>query len=304
MEKATWPALSFEKGKGTYETLHLWTQIVGKIKLRTLPWINHSWHVTLKVVTNGLTTGILPYKKRHFQISFDLINHRLIVEADEGQQKQFELQGLSVADFYKKLFEKLEELDIHITINKIPNELIDPLPFDKDEEHATYVPEVAEDLLKALLLINDVFTEFRARFTGKCSPVHFFWGSFDLAVTRFSGRKAPPHPGGIPNLPDRVAREAYSQEVSSCGFWPGNEAVPFAAFYSYAYPEPEGFSSASILPKTAYYKKEMGEFLLPYSEVQKAEDPSEVLLQFLESTFQAAAEKASWDDLKFTKPWY
>lgn len=301
MENKKWPRLSFEEGKETYETIHLWSQILGKIKLESLPWINHSWHVTLHASPSGLTTGNLPAEKKNFQIDLDLVDHRLNILTSKKEERTFSLLDLSVAGFYHKLMADLKKLEIEVEIRKIPNELVDPIAFDEDNIHATYNPKAALAFQRALLEINKVFTSFRAQFIGKSSPVHFYWGSFDLAVGRFTGRKAPIHPGGIPNLPDRVAREAYSHEISSCGFWPGNESVPFAAFYSYIYPEPSGFSSASIKPQAAYYHKELGEFILPYSEVQKAEDPEKKLLEFLQSTYEAAADLAKWNRKELEK---
>lgn len=295
MESKKWPRLSFEEGKETYDTVHLWTQILGKIKLESLPWVNHSWHVALQVTPTGLTTGDLPSAKKNFKIDLDFIDHRLNIFTSKKEEKTFSLLDLSVAEFYKKLTEDLKKLEIDIKIHKIPNEINDPIAFDLDDSHATYSPKVAVAFQYALLKVNKVFTEFRAGFIGKASPVHFFWGSFDLAVSRFSGRKAPMHPGGFPNLPDRVAREAYSHEVCSCGFWPGNDSVPFAAFYCYIYPQPSGFESANVKPEKAYYHKELGEFILPYSEVQNSEDPEQMLLEFLQSTYSAAADFANWN---------
>lgn len=295
MESKKWPRLSFEEGKETYETIHLWTQILGKIKLRSLPWINHSWHVTLHVMPTGLTTGDLPSENKDFKIDLDLIDHRLSIYTSKKEEKTFSLLDLSVAEFYKKLMTDLKNLDIHINIYKTPNELPDPIPFDKDTAHNTYSSKVAVAFQYSLLKINKVFTEFRAEFIGKSSPVHFYWGSFDLAVSRFSGRKAPLHPGGFPNLPDRVTREAYSHEVFSCGFWPGNENVPFAAFYAYIYPQPSGYEKATVKPEGAYLHEELGEFILPYSEVQKDSAPENKLLEFLHSTYNAAADLAKWN---------
>lgn len=302
MENQKWPMLSFEEGQETYETIHLWTQILGKIKLESLPWINHSWHVTLKVTPTGLTTGNLPSEKKDFQIDLDFIDHRLSILTSKKEERTFSLLELSVADFYHKLMADLKKLEIEVEIRKIPNELEAPVAFDQDDKHATYSPKIAIAFQRALLKVNKVFTDFRAEFIGKSSPVHFYWGSFDLAVGRFSGRKAPIHPAGFPNIPDRVVREAYSHEVYSCGFWPGNEFVPFASFYSYIYPEPSGFNIASVKPEAAYYHKELGEFLLPYSEVQKTEEPEKELLKFLHSTYQAAADLAGWKREELEKP--
>jgi hypothetical protein len=295
MTKEQWPELSFEEAKETYQTIHLWTQIAGKIKLTKMPWINHSWHVTLLVTPFGLTTGNIPAQQQHFQINFDFIRHQLQIISSTGAEKAFALADLSVAACYNNILAALDALGIEVKINPVPNELENPTPFDQDEQHSTYNPVHAAKLHRALLCSNEVLTRFRSEFLGKCSPVHFFWGSFDLAVTRFSGRKAPKHPGGIPNLPDWVVQEAYSHEVSSCGFWPGNEAVPFAAYYCYFYPEPEGYKTASIMPDAAYYHKELGEFVLPYQEVLQSANPSQTLMHFLQSTYEKGAELASWD---------
>lgn len=295
MKQEIWPELSFETGNDTYQTIHLWTQIAGKIKLAKMPWINHSWHVTLFVSPFGLSTGDIPDLKKHFQINFDFLKHQLQIVTSDKEERVFPLSEMSVASCYRNILTALKELDILLKINPLPCEIENAIPFHQDEDHSTYIPQVAENFHKALLNVQRVFTEFRAKFTGKCSPVHFFWGSFDLAVARFSGREAPPHPGGIPNLPDWVAKEAYSQEVYSCGFWPGSEAVPFAAFYSYIYPAPPGFSSVSVKPENAYWNKDLGEFILAYKDVRQAEDPSEFLMQFLDATYEAAAEFANWD---------
>ena len=302
MGKDNWPELSFEEAKETYQTIHLWTQIAGKIKLSKMPWINHSWHVTLSVSPFGLTTGNIPDQQQHFQINFDFIKHQLQIITSSGAERVFTFADLSVAAFYRNLLATLQELGISAKINKVPNELIDPIPFHQDEQHNTYNPMHAANLHGALLCSNEVLNQFRAEFIGKCSPVHFFWGSFDLAVSRFSGRKAPAHPGGVPNLPDWVVREAYSHEVSSCGFWPGNEAVPFAAFYSYIYPEPPGYKSFPIKPPSGFYHKDLGEFILPYKEVQQAANPAQTLLDFLRSTYEAGAETANWDRENLEKP--
>ena len=235
-----WPSLPFQEWKETYATLHMWTQIVGKIRLVQTPWINHSWHTTLYVTSRGLTTSPIPYGTRTFQIDFDFIDHRLLVQANHGEVGRMSLSPRPVADFYKELFEKLAELDLKVKIHTTPNEVATAIPFEKDYEHASYDADHANRFWRALVQADRVFKQFRSRFIGKCSPVHFFWGSFDLAVTRFSGRRAPEHPGGVPHLPDWVAREAYSHEVSSCGFWPGSEQMPQPVFYAYAYPEPAG----------------------------------------------------------------
>jgi len=290
-----WPSLSYENGKNTYETLHMWTQILGKIKLGTLPWMNHSWHVTLKITPTGLTTSSLPYRDQFFEIVLDLVNHQLLILTNRGEIRNFGLPGLSVADFYEKLFSELKELNIDLEIYSKPVELPNPIRFEEDTLHAHYDKEVVTALHKALLAMQDVFTGFRCHFKGKCSDVHFFWGSFDLAVSRFSGRKAPKHPGGIPNLADWVTEEAYSHEVTSAGFWPGSEALPEAAFYCYFYPEPEDYKNAAIEPKEAYYHEKLREFILPYNVVQESEDPEAKLREFLESTYDAGAKLAGWN---------
>jgi hypothetical protein len=290
-----WPVLSYEKGKDTFETLHMWTQIVGKIKLATVPWINHSWHITLHVVPTGLTTQIMPYKDLHFQIDFDFIEHQLKITTSDGGLRKFDLHGISVADFYDKIFTVLKELNIDLVIRPVPVELTNPIPFKKDTLHKAYDEEQVKAFHNALLCIQNVFGVFRGKFKGKCSPIHFFWGSFDLALSFFSGRRAPKHPGGIPGMPDWVAEEAYCREVSSCGFWTGSEGLPEAAFYCYLYPEPEGYKDAVLQPQEAYYNTTFREFILPYSAVQQSMDPEKKLLEFLNSTYQTGANLAKWD---------
>ena len=290
-----WPKLSYPNAKDTYETLHLWTQIVGKIKLARLPWINHSWHVTLQITSTGISTGPIADGTGDFQIDFNFIEHKLIITTCLGKTKWFDLKGISVADFYQNIFNSLRELGIVVKISPIPNEMENIIPFDQDQVHSTYNPEHISAIHRAFLSVQHVLTKFRAEFRGKCSPVHLFWGSFDLAVSRFSGRRAPLHPGGVPNLPDRVAQEAYSHEVSSCGFWPGNQAMPFAAFYAYIYPEPEGYKDYDVKPDGAYYYTDFREYILPYEKVQQSDNPEKTLLTFLESTYNAAAELAGWD---------
>lgn len=290
-----WPELSYEKGKKTYATVHMWTQIVGKIKLAVAPWINHSWHVALHVTPTGLSTLDMPYKNKNFQIDFDFIEDKLKVITSEGEFRKFDLHGISVADFYQKLFALLKELKIDVKINTMPVEMEDPIPFEVDTKNATYDKPQVVALHQALLRIQNVLTHVRCNFNGKCSPVHFFWGSFDLAVSRFSGRTAPKHPGGIPNLPDWVAEEAYSHEVASFGFWPGSEALPEVAFYAYLYPEPEGYNEAEIEPKEAYYHKTLREFVLPYNIVQKSNNPEAILCEFNSTIYAAGAKLANWD---------
>ena len=290
-----WPALPFAEWKDTAVTLHMWTQIVGKIRLTLTPWTNHSWHVTLYVTSRGLTTSPIPHGVCTFEIQFDFINHQLLVDKSDGARRKLELKPQSVADFYRTLMRTLEDLDLPVTINTMPNEIENPVPLDQDEEHHSYDPEYANRFWRVLVQSDRVFKEFRSRFCGKCSPVHFFWGSFDLAVTRFSGRPAPPHPGGVPHLPDAITREAYSQEVSSLGFWPGNAAMPTPVFYSYAYPEPPGFAGAKVQPPEVYYESKLREYILPYDAVRTAEKSDEVLLDFAQSAYDAASKLGKWD---------
>jgi hypothetical protein len=297
-----WPALPYEAWKDTCATLHLWTQIVGKIRLAQTPWINHSWHVTLYVTPRGLTTSPIPYDGRALQIDFDFIDHALLIETSEGDARRLPLAAMSVADFHDRLMAALAELQIRRRIHGRPNEVPDPIPFRDDRQHAAYDPDYAQRFWRVLLQADRVFKQFRTGFLGKVSPVHFFWGSFDHAVTRFSGRKAPMHPGGIPNLPDLVTREAYSHEVSSAGFWPGGGAVDYPAFYSYAYPAPEGFSTAPVRPDAAFFHETLGEFILPYDAVRSAAAPDAALLDFLQSTYEAAANAAGWDRAALESP--
>lgn len=273
----------------------MWTQVVGKIRLVQTPWVNHSWHVTLYVTSRGLTTSPIPYGNRSFQIDFDFIDHRLLIQTGDGGIKAMTLSPRSVSDFYAELFARLSELGIEVKINTMPNEVADPIPFESDRQHASYDTAYVSRFWQALSQADRVFKHFRAGFIGKCSPVHFFWGSFDLAVTRFSGRTAPPHPGGVPHLPDWVAREAYSHEVSSCGFWPGGETMPAPVFYSYAYPEPEGFATAPVGPQGAVYHSTLREFILPYDEVRRVASPDSALLEFLQSSYEAAADCGDWN---------
>jgi len=290
----TWPSLPLEGWEDTYATLHRWTQIVGKVRLAQTSWTNHSWHVTLYVTARGLTTGPIPHGARTFSIDFDFIDHRLLIRASDGAERSLPLRPQSVADFYREVLAELEGLGLGVSIHGQPNELEDKTPFAEDHAHASYDPDAANRLWRVLAQTDRVFQRFRARFVGKCSPVHFFWGSFDLAVTRFSGRPAPQHPGGIPNLPDWVVREAYSQEVSSAGFWPGGGPHPFPLFYSYAYPEPEGFNSAAV-PEGAFYSNDLHEWILPYDVVRQSASPDDTLLAFLEGTYAAAADAGGWD---------
>ena len=297
-----WPELQLDDWKDTFDTLHLWTQIVGKIRLKQTPWINHSWHVPLYVTPRGLTTSMIPYGGHSFEIVFDFVDHVLRIEAGEGRSEVVDLRPQAVAEFYAGLMMAMDRLGLSITIHGSPNEVEKPIPFTEDYEHDSYDPEYASRLHRILVRSSHVFQRFRAGFLGKCSPVHFFWGSFDLAVTRFSGRRAPKHPGGIPNLPDWVAREAYSHEVSSCGFWPGGGPHPYPLYYAYAYPEPPGFVEAVVPQNGAFYSTEFREFVLPYDSVREADDPEGALLGFLESTYAAAADLGGWDREALERP--
>ena len=299
-----WPELPFAEWKDTAITLHMWTQIVGKIRLVLSPWTNHSWHVTLYLTARGLTTSPIPHRNGIFEIRFDFIDHELRLLKSEGEVRVIPLRPESVAAFYREVMTALSELNLDTTINTTPNEVDPAIPFEKDDGHRSYDPEYANRFWRVLLQSDRVFKDFRARFCGKCSPVHFFWGSFDLAVTRFSGRPAPKHPGGVPHLPDAITREAYSQEVSSLGFWPGNAAAPTPIFYSYAYPEPPGFAEAKVQPSSASYNTTLHEFVLPYEAVRTAKSPDEALLEFAQSTYDAASTLGKWDRaaLEETKP--
>jgi hypothetical protein len=290
-----WPELPTAVWRETYATLHLWTQIVGKIRLVRSPWLNHSWHVALYVTPRGLTTSPIPDGTRTFQIEFDFIDHLLRISTSDGAQRQFALAGQSVASFYAAVMSALVELEIPTAIDEMPNELPEPIRFSQDRQHASYDPDAVRRLLQILVNADRVFKQFRTGFLGKASPVHFFWGSFDLAVTRFSGRRAPRHPGGVPHLSDDVACEAYSHEVSSAGFWPGSSAIDYPAFYCYAYPEPVGFRAAKVHPDAAFFSEALGEFILPYDAVRTAANPDQALLEFLQSTYEAAADAAKWD---------
>jgi Family of unknown function (DUF5996) len=289
-----WPALPLAEWKDTYYTLHMWTQIIGKIKLALAPPVNHWWNISLYVTPRGLTTSVMYLNDRLFQIEFDFIDHLLLIETTGASTKKISLRPRSVADFYQETMATLESLGMSVTIWTTPVEVPDPIPFEKDQKHVAYDPEYAQRFWRILAQASRVLTDFRSRFTGKVSPVHFFWGAFDLAVTRFSGRTAPSHPGA-PNLARFVAVEAYSHEVSSCGFWPGGGPVDEPAFYAYAYPEPQGFNDYPIQPAEGFYHTGMREFLLPYDVVRTAKSPDEILLSFLQTTYEAAATCAKWD---------
>jgi hypothetical protein len=292
---AAWPALPYDAWAETCNTLHLWLQIVGKVQLMQCAWVNHSWHVALQVSARGLTTRLLPYDSRSFQLEFDFVTHQLHVRVTDGAGTSILLVPQTTAAFYQKVMDALRSLGLSVTINTMPNELPNPIPFDTDDVHRSYDPEYANRYWQVLVQTQRVFDAFRARFIGKNSPVHFFWGSADLAVTRFSGRTAPPHPGGVPHLPDWVAQEAYSHEVSSAGFWAGGEQYPHAVFYSYSYPEPQGFAQSAVQPAAAHYSAELREFVLPYDDMRAASDPDAALCDFLQSTYEAAANLAAWD---------
>jgi len=290
-----WPDLPFAAWSDTCETLHRWTQIVGKVRLVTTPLVNHWWNLPLYVTARGLTTSPMPHGDRTFEIAFDFLSHALAIETSEGGRESFDLTPMAVADFHAEVMDRLRRLDIDVHIWTMPSEIDTTLRFDEDRVHAAYDAEYAQRLWRALVQIDRVFKLFRARFIGKVSPVHFFWGSFDHAVTRFSGRTAPRFQRGAPNLADWVMQEAYSHEVSSCGFWPGNGGYGRAAFYSYAYPEPAGFADTRLRTGDAFYDRNLGEFVLPYDAVRQARDPDALLLGFLQETYAAAADRAGWD---------
>jgi hypothetical protein len=290
-----WPELPTAEWRDTCATLQLFTQIAGKIRLARSPWLNHSWQVTLYVTARGLSTSPIPDGKRSFQIDFDFIAHDLRISTSDGAERQLALSGHSVASFYKAVMTALGQLGIVVEIDEMPNELPEPIKFSQDTEHASYDPDAVERFFRILVNADRVFKQFRTGFLGKASPVHFFWGSFDLAVTRFSGRRAPRHPGGVPHLPDAVVCEAYSHEVSSAGFWPGSGAIDYPAFYSYAYPEPPGYRATTVRPDAAFFSEALGEFILPYDAVRTAADPDQALLNFLQSSYEAAADAGKWD---------
>ncbi|MEY2551085.1 MAG: hypothetical protein QOG12_1229 [Verrucomicrobiota bacterium] len=296
-----WPALPFAEWKETAKTLHMWTQIVGKIRLALTPWTNHSWHVTLYLTARGLTTSPMFVDGRVLQIEFDFISHVLRFQTGEGAEKTIALAPKSVAAFYREVVATLADFTIEVLIHTTPNEVDPAIPFEQNETDAAYNPEFANRFWRVLSQSDRVFKEFRSDFCGKCSPVHFFWGSFDLAVTRFSGRPAPQHPGGVPHLPDSVAREAYSHEVSSLGFWPGNEAMPDPIFYSYAYPAPAGFSEAKVQPDFATYHAQLKEFVLRYEQMRQTESPDAALLEFARSIYDAASTLGNWDRAALTE---
>ncbi len=293
-DTSVWPEVSYGSWAETAKAMHLYTQVVGKVRLELTPWTNHSWHVPLYVDARGLTTSIISKGTSAFEMRFDFVEHVLVIEAVEGGSRRIDLGPGTVARFYRSVMDALDGTGLGVEIHTTPSEIADATPFELDTEDRPYDADAVERFWRTLVQMDRVFKRFRAGFIGKCSPVHFFWGSFDLAVTRFSGRTAPPHPGGVPNFPDWVAREAYSHEVSSAGFWPGNDDAD-ALFYSYAYPKPDGFEKAAVQPDAATWFDELGEFVLPYAAVRESADPDAALMAFLESTYVAAADLAKWD---------
>jgi len=290
-----WPELNWPDWQDTGDTLHRWTQVVGKVRMALSPMVNHWWQVALYVTSRGLTTSPAPYGAGSFDVTFDFIDHVLLIETSNGARERFALTAMSVAAFHSEFFASLRRLGIDVHIWTMPSEILDAVPFQEDYSHASYDAAAAQRFWHVLVQCHRVFSAFRSRFVGKASPVHFFWGSFDLAVTRFSGRPAPPHPGVAPNLANWVMREAYSHEVSSCGFWPGNGGYGRPAFYSYAYPEPPNFAGARIETAGAFYDPQLKEFVLPYQAVREAPDPARALMGFLQQTYAAAADGAGWD---------
>jgi hypothetical protein len=291
---AVWPDLRYASWRETATTLQLWTQIVGKVRLTLTPWLNHGWQVPLYVTARGLGTSPIPAGNEILEIEFDFISHRLLIRTSRGDTRELPLEPQTVADFHRRLIALLKGIGVAVVIYEMPNEVPNPIRFSHDLTHAAYDAAAAHRFWRALVQIDRIFKLFRSGFLGKASPVHFFWGSFDLAVTRFSGRPAPRHPGGVPGLPDPVTREAYSHEVSSAGFWPGDEAFPQASFYSYAYPEPAGFRGRSVT-HGAHFDATLGEFILPYDTVRGAANPDALLLDFLSTTYAAAAEAGGWN---------
>jgi Family of unknown function (DUF5996) len=290
-----WPELPYAAWRDTCATLHLWTQVVGKIRLTQTPWLNHSWHVALYVTSNGLTTSPISHGSRTFEIELDFVTHALVIRSSDGASRRIPLEARTVADFYAVVMNALNELGLAVSINDYPCEITDAKHFSEDHLPRPYDRDYAERFWKVLVQVDRVFKHFRTSFIGKASPVHFFWGSFDLAVTRFSGRRAPTFAGKAPGLKAAVMQEAYSHEVSSAGFWPGGNGIDYPAFYSYAYPTPAQYRTFPIQPDGAGFNEALGEFLLPYATVRTAADPDATLLAFLQSTYEAAAETAKWD---------
>jgi len=301
-EAAPWPPLPYADWKHTCAHVHMCAQIVGKVRLAQTPWVNHSWHATLYVTPRGLTTGAIPHGDRIFDLSFDFIAHALRIRVSDGGERSMKLEPRSIASFHENVMEALAALNITVTIDEHPNEIADGIPFTHDHAVRPYDEAYVHRFWRALVQADRVMKRFRTSFIGKVSPVHVFWGGFDLAVTRFSGREAPPHPGGVPALPDEITREAYSHEVSSAGFWPGGPGFEQAAFYSYAYPEPSGYRDARVKPDAAFFHQELREFILPYDSVRSASDPERTLLDFLYSTYEAAAISGKWDRAHLESP--
>jgi hypothetical protein len=292
---AIWPDIPYDAWRETCAGLHLYTQIIGKYRLARTPWVNHSWHATLYVNARGLTSSVVPDGPGGIELELDLIDHVVIGTATDGRVARFAIGPMSVADFHEQFLDLIRALGGTPELHGRPNEVADPVPFPQDKLRRPYDAEAVTRFFRALVQVDRVLKHFRTGYLGKVSPVHMFWGSFDMAVTRFSGRRAPPHPGGIPSLPDEVTREAYSHEVSSAGFWPGGGAIKDPAFYSYAYPAPTGFAQTRVVPVEAYYSSELAEFVLPYDAVRLARDPEATLMAFLQSTYNAAADLGAWD---------
>jgi len=297
----SWPDLKFAEYGETLETLHQWIQIVGKIRLKTMPWQNHSWHTTLYVTPSGFSTYSIPFRGRAFQIDLDFKIHKLFIRCSDTGTLEMELRPRTVADFYAELFEKMAFAGINVKIHARPNEMEPAIPFKENTVNKHYNPDDATMIWQAMLKANEVFNKFRSSFIGKASPVHLFWGAFDLAVTRFSGNPAPLHPGGMPNMPLSVMQEAYSQEVSSAGFWPGSKDAPAPMFYSYVYPGTASFAEQKVLPEQAYFSQELGEFILNYEDVKNSESPDDTLFGFLQSTYEAAANTSNWNRKKLER---
>jgi hypothetical protein len=297
-----WPSLALNDWRDTCTTLHMWTQVIGKIRLARAPMMNHWWQVPLYVTSRGLTTTPMPHGRRTFQIDFDFVAHELEIATSDGARGRIALTPRTVAEFYRQVMATLQDLGYAVKIWTHPVEVENPVRFDTDVQHASYDASSAHRFWRMLVQADRLMTRFRSRFIGKCSPVHFFWGSFDMAVTRFSGRRAPVHPGGIQNLADWVTRESYSHECSSCGFWPGNDAFPEPTFYAYAYPEPAGFDTFKIDVEGASFTPKLREFVLPYEVVRRAEQPDELLLRFFQRTYEAAAELGNWDRQALERP--